>query len=144
MHGQRDTSKLNRVNNCYNSGNTIKCTVLQFMYSLCHFIQTYGIMSCWCGRRQWNSHIHTVHVVPSNTLGNPAYHTNRTLCHMLYKKISVLPSWRWALVCPKHVELILEIIKTVIAASSWFSIFYFTYKDVRIRVYFSNPEGVRE
>jgi hypothetical protein len=25
---------------------------------------------------------HYVHVVPSNTLGNPAYHTNRTLYHM--------------------------------------------------------------
>jgi hypothetical protein len=64
--------------------------------------------------------IHTVHVVPSNTLGNPAYHTDRTWYRMLYKKISVLRSWRWALVCPKHVELILEINKTVIVASSWF------------------------
>jgi hypothetical protein len=71
--------------------------------------------------KEWNSHIHTVHIVPSNTLGNPAYHTNRTLYHMLYKKISVLSSWRWALVCPKHVELILKINKTVIVASSWFS-----------------------
>jgi hypothetical protein len=25
----------------------------------------------------------TVHVVPSNTLGKPAYHINRTLYHML-------------------------------------------------------------
>jgi hypothetical protein len=38
-------------------------------------------------------------------------------------KISVLRSWRWAKVCPKHVDLILEINKTVIVASSWCSIF---------------------
>jgi hypothetical protein len=37
-------------------------------------------------------------------------------------KISVSRSWRWAKVCPKHVELILEINKTVIVASSWCSI----------------------
>jgi hypothetical protein len=34
-----------------------------------------------------------------------------------------LRSWRWAKVCPKHVELNLEINKTVIVASSWSSIF---------------------
>jgi hypothetical protein len=34
-----------------------------------------------------------------------------------------LRSWRWAKVCPKHVELILEINKTVIVASSRSSIF---------------------
>jgi hypothetical protein len=38
-------------------------------------------------------------------------------------EISVLRSWRWANVCPKHVELIFEINKTVIVASSWCSIF---------------------
>jgi hypothetical protein len=38
------------------------------------------------------------------------------------KKISVLRSWRWAKGCPKHVELILEINKTVIVASGWCSI----------------------
>jgi hypothetical protein len=32
-------------------------------------------------------------------------------------------SVRWANVCPKHVQLILEINKTVIVASSWCSIF---------------------
>jgi len=39
-------------------------------------------------------------------------------------KISVLRSWRWAKDCPKHVELILEINKLFIFASSWF--FYIT------------------
>jgi hypothetical protein len=38
-------------------------------------------------------------------------------------KVSFLRSWRWAKVCPKHAELILEINKTVIVASSWSSIF---------------------
>jgi hypothetical protein len=38
------------------------------------------------------------------------------------KKNSVLRSWRWAKVCPKHVGLILEINKTVIVASSLCSI----------------------
>jgi hypothetical protein len=33
-----------------------------------------------------------------------------------------LRSWRWASFCPKHVELILEINKTVIVESSWCSI----------------------
>ena len=37
-------------------------------------------------------------------------------------------SWRWAKVCPKHVELILEINKTVIVASHWFP-YYLTYID---------------
>jgi hypothetical protein len=46
-----------------------------------------------------------------------------------FVKISVLRSWRWAKVCPKHVGLILKINKTVIVASSWCSIFYFTYID---------------
>jgi len=35
-------------------------------------------------------------------------------------KISVLRSRRWANDCPKHVELILEINKFFIVASSWF------------------------
>jgi hypothetical protein len=39
------------------------------------------------------------------------------------KKISVLRSWRWAKACPKHVELILKINKTVIVASRWCFIF---------------------
>ena len=37
-------------------------------------------------------------------------------------------SWRWAKVCPKHVELILEVNKTVIVASRWF-LYYLTYID---------------
>ena len=41
---------------------------------------------------------------------------------------SVLLSWRWAKVCPKHVELILEINKTVIVASRYF-LYYLTYID---------------
>ena len=47
---------------------------------------------------------------------------------MCCKKNSVLRSWRWAKVCPKHVELIVEINKTVIVASRWF-LYYLTYID---------------
>ena len=39
-----------------------------------------------------------------------------------------MPSWRWAKVCPRHVELILEINKIFIVASRWF-IYYLTYID---------------
>ena len=57
--------------------------------------------------------------LPTTTTGH------YTIC---CKKTSVLRSWRWAKVCPKHVELILEINKTVIVASRWF-LFYLTYID---------------
>ena len=50
--------------------------------------------------------------LPTTTTGH------YTIC--CKKKTSVLRSWRWAKVCPKHVELILEINKTVIVASRWF------------------------
>jgi hypothetical protein len=43
-----------------------------------------------------------------------------------YYKISVLRSWRWALVCPKHVELILEINKLLLLHLVGF-LYYFTY-----------------
>jgi hypothetical protein len=46
----------------------------------------------------------TVHVVPNNTLGKPAYHINRTLYHMFLKNLSLallkmgknLPETCWA------------------------------------------------
>ena len=44
------------------------------------------------------------------------------------KKTSVLRYWRWAKVCPKHFELILEINKSVIVASRWF-LYCLTYID---------------
>ena len=44
------------------------------------------------------------------------------------KKTSVLRSWWWKKVCPKHVELILEINKTDIVTSRWF-LYYLTYID---------------
>jgi hypothetical protein len=43
---------------------------------------------------------------------------------------------RWAEVCPKHVELILEINKTVVVASSWSSVFtlpdYYNFSKTQI------------
>jgi hypothetical protein len=50
-------------------------------------------------------------------LRTAAYYNIRTLYHMLW--ISVLRSWWWAKSCPKYIELILEINKCVIVASSW-------------------------
>jgi hypothetical protein len=97
---------------------------------------TYGIMSCWCGRqgfwvlqlgttctvwRKWNSYLHTIHVVPSNNAQKPCLPHQQDIIPYVVK-ISVLRSWRCAKVYPKHVELILEINKTVIVASSWCSI----------------------
>jgi hypothetical protein len=65
--------------------------------------------------------LHTAHVAPR--CGSPnsclPQHQDTIPCTV---KISVLCSWRWAKDCPKHVELILEINKLVIVASSWFSI----------------------
>jgi hypothetical protein len=54
-------------------------------------------------------------------------------------KISVLRSWRWALVCPKHVELILKINKNVIAASSWFP--YLLYLHISCSITFFSFEN---
>jgi hypothetical protein len=76
-------------------------------------------MSCWCGRQGFRACCWALCVRCECGCTTPTgYYT--IFC---MKKISVLRSWRWALVCPKHVELILEINKTVIVASSWFSIF---------------------
>jgi hypothetical protein len=65
-----------------------------------------------------NSYLHTVHVVPNNNAQKPCLPHQQDIIPYVVK-ISVLGSWRWANVCPKHVELILEINKTVIVASSW-------------------------
>jgi hypothetical protein len=63
------------------------------------------------------------HVVPRCRAPNPYLpQQQNTIPYAVYKKNSVLRSWRWAKVCPKHVELILEINKTVIVASRWFSV----------------------
>jgi hypothetical protein len=80
----------------------------------------------------------SVHVVPSNTLGYlPTTSTGHyTIC---CKNISVLRSWRLAKACPKHVELILKINKTVIVASSWCSIFTL---PRTVKVLYSTPSSV--
>ena len=97
------------------------------------FFTTYGIVSCCCGRQGFGARQRgTTCTVWRKQL--PSYRTRSatlpcseplpttttghyTIC---CKKNSVLRSWRWAKVCPKHVELILEINKTVIVASRWF------------------------
>jgi hypothetical protein len=92
-------------------------------------------MSCWCGRQGfwalllstmctvWRKllHLHTVHIVLSSSDQKPCLPHQQDIIPYVVK-ISVLRSWRWAKVCPKHVELILAITKTVIVASSWCSI----------------------
>ena len=80
---------------------------------------TCGIMSCCCGR-QSSSFLHTVHVVPRCRAPNPCLPQQQDTIPYVVKKTSVLRSWRWAKVCPKHVEWILEINKTAIVASRWF------------------------
>jgi len=69
-----------------------------------------------------SSFLHTVHVVPRCRSPNPCLPQRQDTIPYAVKKNSVLRSWRWAKVCPKHVELILEINKTVNVASRWFSI----------------------
>jgi hypothetical protein len=102
------------------------------------FFTTYGLMSCWCGRQVFRACCLALRVryewgcftgfckwyLPTTSTGH------YTIC--CKKNISVLRSWRWSKACPKHVELILKINKTVIVASSWCSIFtlplqYFTW-----------------
>jgi hypothetical protein len=68
-------------------------------------------MSCWCGDR----------VSERCCLALFGMKVQQDIIPFVVK-ISVLRSWRWAKVCPKHVELILEINKTVIVTSSWCSI----------------------
>jgi hypothetical protein len=87
---------------------------------------TYGIMSCWCGGegfwvKVWRKLFHTIHIVPSNNAQKPCPPHQQDIIPYTVK-ISVLRSWRWGKICPKHVELILEINKTVIVASSSCSI----------------------
>jgi hypothetical protein len=100
---------------------------------------TYGIMSCWCGRQGfWACYLalcvryegscftgFTASFMPSSNAQKPCLPHQQDIIQYVVK-ISVLRSWRWANVCPKHVELILEINKTVIVASSWCSIFTLT------------------
>jgi hypothetical protein len=62
-----------------------------------------------------------VHIVQSSSAQKPCLPHQQDIIPYVVK-ISVLRSERWTNVCPKHVELILEINKTVIVASSWCSI----------------------
>ena len=84
------------------------------------FFTTCGIMSCL------SSSLHTVHTVPRCRAPNPCLPQQQDTIPHVVKKTSVLRSWRWAKVCPKHIELNLEINKTVIVASRWF-LYYLTY-----------------
>jgi hypothetical protein len=59
--------------------------------------------------------------VPSNNAQKPCPPRQQDIIPYVVKS-SILRSWRWAKVCPKHVELILEINKIIIVASSWCSI----------------------
>jgi hypothetical protein len=61
------------------------------------------------------------HTVPSNNAQKPCPPQQQDIIPFAVK-ISVLRFWRWAKVCPKHFDLILETNKTVIVASSWCSI----------------------
>ena len=81
----------------------------------------------------WRSFLHTVHVVPRCRAPNPCLPQQQDTIPYVVKTTSVLRSWRWAKVCPKHVELILEINKTVIVASRWFLYYLTCY--IMIRVY---------
>jgi hypothetical protein len=73
--------------------------------------------------------LHTVHVVPSTSAQKPCLPHQRDIIPYVVK-ISVLRSCRWAKVYPKHVELILEINKTVIVASSWCSILLYFHLSI--------------
>jgi hypothetical protein len=65
--------------------------------------------------------LYTVHVVQISNAQKPCLPHQQDIIPYVVKT-SVLGSWRWANVYPKQVELILEINKTVIVASSWCSI----------------------
>jgi hypothetical protein len=75
-------------------------------------------------RNQSNSYLHTVHIVQSSSAQKPCLPHQQDIIPYVVK-ISVLRSLRWVNVCPKHVELILEINKTVFVASSWCSIWLY-------------------
>jgi hypothetical protein len=62
-------------------------------------------------RYNWNSFLHTVHVVLSSSAQKPRLPHQQDIIPYVVKKTSVLRSWRWAKFCPKHVELILKINK---------------------------------
>jgi hypothetical protein len=105
-----------------------------------YFFTAYGIVSCCCGRQGfgerlrgtmcavWSNFLHTVYIVPRSRSLDPCVPQQQdTIPYAV--KISVLRSWRWAKDCPKHVELILEINKTVIVASRWFSILLYQHRS---------------
>ena len=68
---------------------------------------------------QLNSFLHTVHVVRNCRSPNPCLPQQQDTIPYAVKSIS-LALLKMGKVCPKHVELILKIDKTVIVASSWF------------------------
>ena len=73
--------------------------------------------SCLTSHRTRSATLPLSEPLPATTTGH------YTIC---CKKISVLRSWRWAKVCPKHVELILEINKLLLLHLIGF-LYYFTY-----------------
>ena len=103
--------------------------VTRWQYTFTHkqYIEQYKINNTCTCRNQSSSFLHTVHVVPRCRAPNPCLPQQQdTIPYVVKKKTSVLRSWRWAKVCPKHVELILEINKTVTVACRWF-LYYLTY-----------------
>jgi len=122
----------------------------------------YIIVSCCCGRQGFGERqrgttctvrrklldklsksLHTVHVVPRCCSPNPCLPQQQdTIPYAV--KISVLRSWRWAKVCPKHVELILEINKFLLLHLVGFSILFYlhwwcTVKQIKFTFFLPYP-----
>jgi hypothetical protein len=94
-----------------------------------HWYMLYRFEDSFRAGPGWNcSYLHTVHTVQSSSAQKPCLPHQQDIIPYVVK-ISVLRSWRWANVCPKHVELIVEINKTVIVASSWCSISLYLQKN---------------
>ena len=81
------------------------------------------------------SFLHTVHVVPRCRAPNPCLPQQQDTIPYVVKNLS-LALLKMGKICPKHVELILEIDKTVIVASSWF-LYYLTYIYNNLYTYYS-------
>ena len=77
-------------------------------------------------RNPSSSFLHTVHVVPCCRALNPCLPQQQDTIPYAVKKNLSLALLKMGIICPKHVELTLEINKTVTVASRWF-LYYLTY-----------------